>query len=263
MAEVIIPGVNKGKDDKETIQNLFDAYIRLRRELDFMLQNLDGMNIDKAYINSLEVGSDIQMGPNARLTFGQIDEVPDFTTNNDVHTILGYDYVLTGKVYANQISGGVANLSDSVNIGDPNSFDPKSINFYTQGSEYTKITGYPGGGLSIDAMNNITIDSPDSISLHGGTGTLGIGIHSGTASTDSQFVGNIHFWGGITHFEDSIHFDDNCLITGLSTEPFTQGNHNHGIPPGTKLAVVDYSNNITGYITFAESGGFSHYHDIY
>jgi hypothetical protein len=76
-------------------------------------------------------------------------------------------------------------------------------------------------------------------------------------------VGDIHFWGGTTYFEDSIYFDDNCIITGLSTEPFVQPNHNHGIPPGTRLAVINSSNQIVGGVSFAESGGFIHNHGIY
>jgi hypothetical protein len=53
MATVDLPRVNMGNDDKQNIQNLYDAYYKLRKELEFLLENLDGDNIDGKYIKKL------------------------------------------------------------------------------------------------------------------------------------------------------------------------------------------------------------------
>jgi hypothetical protein len=62
----MLPYPEAGKTDKETLQNLFDAYFKLRKELEYILHNLDDSNIleidaakirnlkaDEAYINTL------------------------------------------------------------------------------------------------------------------------------------------------------------------------------------------------------------------
>jgi len=68
MAVPRLPGVEEGRNQTETIQNLFDAYVKLRREVEFLLNNLDSKNVkeldanvtriknlivDTAYINTL------------------------------------------------------------------------------------------------------------------------------------------------------------------------------------------------------------------
>nr|WP_138756540.1 phage tail protein [Paenibacillus sinopodophylli] len=49
---------------------------------------------------------------------------------------------------------------------------------------------------------------------------------------------------------------------GASTSSHTQPSHNHGIPEGTRLAVVNSSGVVTGSVIFSASGGFTHYHTI-
>lgn len=53
-------------------------------------------------------------------------------------------------------------------------------------------------------------------------------------------------------------FSDATAVNGLNTD--SAGNHNHGIPHGTKLAVTDGSGAVTGYMEFSSSG--AHYHDV-
>ena len=45
MAVPQLPGVEEGRNQTETIQNLFDAYVKLRREVEFLLNNLDSTNV--------------------------------------------------------------------------------------------------------------------------------------------------------------------------------------------------------------------------
>lgn len=48
MPNVILPFPEEGKNDKETIQNLTDTVIKLRKELEFILGNLDEDNVIRA-----------------------------------------------------------------------------------------------------------------------------------------------------------------------------------------------------------------------
>lgn len=57
MAEVILPRVPTGKDMEQKVQNLTDYTYKLRKELEFILQNLDNLNIDEAYIKKLTADS--------------------------------------------------------------------------------------------------------------------------------------------------------------------------------------------------------------
>lgn len=53
----MLPYPEAGKNDKETLNNLFDAYFKLRKELEWLLHNLDDNNIleiDAAKIKNLE-----------------------------------------------------------------------------------------------------------------------------------------------------------------------------------------------------------------
>ncbi|OMF37425.1 hypothetical protein BK133_05055 [Paenibacillus sp. FSL H8-0548] len=49
---------------------------------------------------------------------------------------------------------------------------------------------------------------------------------------------------------------------GATTSNHVQPNHNHGIPDGTRLAVVNTSGDVIGSYIWSASGGFTHYHVI-
>ena|GEM_PF-3791191 len=55
---------------------------------------------------------------------------------------------------------------------------------------------------------------------------------------------------------------DSKVNVGGQTLSHTQPNHNHGIPAGTRLAVLNSNNEISGAVFWSESGGFTHYHVI-
>lgn len=116
MPDVILPFPEEGKTDKETIQNLIDVVIKLRKELEFLLNNLDEQNvlvakraqisdllagtiradqidvtegkIQAAQIEELVVGGNVTMGPNATISWSQVtgtDQIPlrsDLTWDN-------------------------------------------------------------------------------------------------------------------------------------------------------------------------------------
>jgi hypothetical protein len=48
MAEINMPNLKEGKNIEETIKNLYDAFFKLRKELDFTLQHLDEANVTRS-----------------------------------------------------------------------------------------------------------------------------------------------------------------------------------------------------------------------
>ncbi len=213
-----------------------------------LAENIDTTNakISVAQIENLEVGTNVTFGENVLVNFGQISGVPDFTTNSQLYTTLGKDYVVTGKIYATQINGDIANLASGVNIGNIGSSELKHIRFYDGSNQYTEFNSF-GGNLGIFADNDIDIFSWNNISINTGIGKLDIS-------------GDVDM-GGDVHFKDWVYFDDTSVVFGLSTD--NAGSHNHGIAGGTRLAKVDSNNNVIGYVTWVESGGHSHMVDVY
>lgn len=156
------------------------------------------------------------------------------------------------------INGGIINVQTDVNvgnfinIGDLTAVEEKGINFYNKGTEYTRILAGNDGGMEIAALSGtgeINIFANDKIELNGFNGTLSIGKYSG-GGNDSEFRGNIHFGSG------TVYFDSDSFVSGLVTG--TDGAHNHGITPGTRIPTCDIDGNITGSVVFVQSG--SHYH---
>jgi hypothetical protein len=55
MAEINLPTPKAGKDDKQTIQNLFDAFYRMKKDLDFALHNLSSENVTSLDANETTI----------------------------------------------------------------------------------------------------------------------------------------------------------------------------------------------------------------
>lgn len=168
---------------------------------------------DKIKAGELEVGKNVTMGPGATINWGQVQNVPDFVTNSDLDTllasypteadlnnaiqdfvtntdlttILGEDYIVTGKIYANQITAGTLTgftirtsasgerlvLSDDVLQGyDDDNYaslclSSGRLGFYNgDGSGSGIITSYvrgSGGDLYLHANYDINIDNNTNI----------------------------------------------------------------------------------------------------
>lgn len=50
MPDVVLPRPEEGENTKETINNLLDAYFKIKKELEYILNNLDNTNISANYI---------------------------------------------------------------------------------------------------------------------------------------------------------------------------------------------------------------------
>jgi len=159
------------------------------------------------------------------------------------------------------ITGGSINISNSITIGNTITLgnqaeDSKVIWFYSNGGNqdyiskdgtvmnywaWSQANFNSGGSIYISSIDgDITISAGVDLNLGAGGGVY---MGSSLVATESWVSGNFSS-GSHTH--------------GGSTGAV--GNHNHGIPDGSKLAVYDSGGTLTGYVFFAESGG--HYHGI-
>lgn len=135
------------------------------------------------------------------------------------------------------INGGVINVQTDVNVGDniyvgsQNSVVEKGIYFYNNSTTGNMCN------IKLNSDGSLTIQSFQALYLGEGGGTQ-IALEEGMVKLNGS-------------------------VQGLESSQWRQPDHNHGIPPGTRLAIVNSSNEIIGSVTFAESGGFVHRHDIY
>ncbi len=117
--------------DYEFIRDLTDplGVKKLNDQLQMLwnkTKNTTGKDIrfDTIEAGSLIVGNNVSMGPDAYISWGNVSSKPslvypsdimDFVTSSNVYTIIGGDYVITGKIYADRIYGGSLTLGGSLN----------------------------------------------------------------------------------------------------------------------------------------------------
>lgn len=141
MPDVNLPFPEVGKNDAETVQNLYDTVLKLRKELEWLLYNLDTKNVLKAQraeiseiyagtieankittvegaittaqIENLTVGDNVTMGENAYISWGNVTNQPtipegytweDWIADATVQTYIDGDGVWTPNVYATNIN---------------------------------------------------------------------------------------------------------------------------------------------------------------
>lgn len=161
-----------GNSEKD-ITALYDYVVALRRELYDLLNNLDDDNVRQITARSIEtsgliVGENIQMGPNAVLSWEQVDGRPNTT-------FIGPDGIYTGELTAEQITAGTisADMIDTTNLyaerikqpGYPNNYGDiggslGGLNLYESNSRYFAI--YKGAAEAyLYAMGNSFLSSSD------------------------------------------------------------------------------------------------------
>jgi hypothetical protein len=116
MAEVKLPDIREGQNDRQMMQNLLDGYHRLRKELEFLLggniddDNVSSISTDKlvagyakigtALIESLIVGTNVQIGT-AQDAAGVTTIIGGVVTTDYVNAL----NVTAGSVAAENITG--------------------------------------------------------------------------------------------------------------------------------------------------------------
>ncbi len=187
--------------------------------------------ITTAQIENLEVGTNVAMGANATISWGtQVTDKPFIPqsaadlgalTSSQLTTILGYDYIITGKIYANQLNGGVANLAESVNIGDLSSTGSKALYFRTNGSYASRIAMNTAGWLEVYSSYGASLHGSGSYMDCGNAMTLyannGINFFSSSVNFDSSspvsFNDDVNFNNNWVYFNNVAMFNSGCDVS--------------------------------------------------
>jgi hypothetical protein len=147
-----------GNSDEDIIV-LYDYVLSLRREIYDTLNNLDDDNFAKITAKSIEtstlvVGDNIEMGPNAVISWGQVSNPPFIPQTPEDLQALALDSpmltyidqygIYTGSLTANQITAGTISASriDTTNLYAERIKQPGYSNNYG-------IIGGPLGGLAL------------------------------------------------------------------------------------------------------------------
>jgi hypothetical protein len=237
LSQVTLPDIRDTNNPELKVQYLTDAYVRLKKELSFLLGgNLDEDNVSRittdqlvagtakigaAMIEDLVVGSNVTMGPEATISWLQVEEKPvdlvyqaaldnyvtngtlssallDYLTIPGLETQLGRDWIITGKIAANNISTGILtgvtiNVNTDLTVGNNiyigQSLADKSVVF--NGGTQIVANGYnmklSASDLYLEA--NVSIGSP--YSNVGFFGSYGYSKQSISLLSDSATLSDV------------------------------------------------------------------------
>jgi hypothetical protein len=229
MPQVILPSVRDTENKELQYQYLYDAYVKLRKELSYLLGNLDSDNvleaqsviadwvyagtvttdqliageakIGTALIEDLVVGGNVAMGPNATISWSKVTNQPSIPSQYTNAMALaawensGYaTYINASGVYSGSFNGGMFNINPT-------------------GSRYLEsgltVGGYWGGSWKGQALKLQFYES-------GG---------GGTPVTTFSSSGGVPLWFDVqTRFNSLVDFSS-ATVTGLN---YASENHNHG-----------------------------------
>lgn len=204
MASVNLPYPEQGRNDKETIQILYDTVLKLRKELSFALMNIDVDNSpalegvvaqskdNSATIQVLNGEIDLSVKKDGvisainlstegiKISADKINIIglvtfTDLSTEGKT-TINGAN-ITTGTIDANRIATNIAKVSQLLYVGDENSLDTKEIRFATG----TRIRGGSNG-----VTPWVTISAAD-IKLDGPVTIMGDGVATTLSTQDIKF----------------------------------------------------------------------------
>ncbi|AEY66355.1 20S proteasome subunit alpha [Clostridium sp. BNL1100] len=211
----------------QPVENIVNAYRQVSQKEDAVGGKITIYCIDRngaklVYedaMQDLTFGRNVNMGPDARLSWGQLTDQPFIPqtaadlgalTSQQLYTTLGQDYVVTGKIFAYQLNGGVANLNEEVNIGDSDQLPTgyRSLNFYNGGSNKSAISLDNQGSMILSSTSGLNVVCQDTFTVEA---TQGVNINSQesnnyisgannyisgpTTTDDLQVYGNVGFYG--------------------------------------------------------------------
>ncbi len=215
---------------------------------------------DKIKAGELEVGKNVTMGPDAIISWSQVQNVPDFVTNSNLDTllasyptetdlnnaiqdfvtntalttILGEDYIVTGKIYANQITAGTltgfvirtstrdvrAEMDNDAFITYNGGFkcidmSTGSLKFYDYNDYQRCLIGMVSDNLELDADYDINISAGGDINISSDY----LNISSYLDLSDSAAISGGLNVDGTTHLNASrVYFGDSgSYIEATST----------------------------------------------
>lgn len=231
---------------------------------------------DKIKTDELIVGDNIQMGPNATISWGQVEDQP-FIPDTDFITTITEDTIMTTNLYARNLTVSAANISGtleahqitsdisrvnwSLEVGAPNE-SGEVILYGSGGDTGTVISGTRygldlhawDGDIYMSAWDNIELDASGLLRLRGG----GIDI---SAWNDDDIILNgytylwssssednrIATWGDLDDLESSIG-------AGNVIKPYYSANWFHlDYSSGSTIAVRDKNGTFVGYLDIRTS----------
>lgn len=203
---------------------------------------------DKIKAGELEVGKNVTMGTGARISWSQVDNIPelidqaalnnmlgDLLNNSNLETILGEDYIITGKIYANQITAGTLTgftIRTSAS-GERIEMAYDELNsYYEDGRQALQLRGgiialYNASGsqygqIYIEPSNRICLeDTSGAYIMNGGLDIdddLSVGGDvdiDGTLNASNINMDNLDIYGGLS-VEDTAYFNSSRVYFGDS-----------------------------------------------
>ncbi|WP_274362764.1 phage tail protein [Paenibacillus thermotolerans] len=207
--------------------------------------------ISTAMIESLVVGNNVQMGPNATISWGKVTDQPfipqnaadvgALATNSPMLTYIGPTGIYTGTLNANQINvgvltgftisaatitGGTINVQTDINVGS---------NLYLNGSSSTRTIFFGNSGAITANGDTINLSSPNGVTM---TGNLVVGSVNVLSNLEGKASKG----------------------SSTSSTPIADG-HNHGFSSSDWIQCYDSAGNPTvkkQWVPYAGSPAHSH-----
>jgi hypothetical protein len=236
----------------------------------------ESVSADKIKVDELVVGDNIQMGPNATISWGQVEDQP-FIPDTDFITTITEDTIMTTNIYARYLTVSAANISGtleahqitsdisrvnwSLEVGAPN--ESGEVILYGSGGTSGSVIRGTRWGLDImawdgdiymSAWDNIEIDASGVLQLRGDG--IDISAWSGSdvildrysyLSSSSSEDNRIATWGDLDDLESSIG-------AGNVIKPYYSANWFHlDYSSGSTIAVRDKNGTFVGYLDIRTS----------
>jgi len=255
---VMIRDITGGGNQEE----LIDELARMRKDLCFLLENLDHLNVKRLYTEYCDIrskdGETIIDGPTLHMYDKQATPVLRLQMGYDPDTALDFVFAMFNKsgvktvgidsngdaTFTGTITGGT--IQTAVADNDRIVITGNSLRTYNSSNNFNGPVwgvGYGGayGDLSFydDGTETFRIEN-----------SIGIGWTLRPMNGGALYVG---YGGSNTYASGNWSFATAGSVSGLVTD--TAPNHNHGITPGTMLAIEG-----GGSVEWVASG--SHYHDV-
>lgn len=271
MPIVDLPKPTKGRTIEETVDNLYDITMRLRKELEFLLYNLDDKNVIKAksvsadwvyagniqanqidvtngtittaQIENLVVGDNVTMGEDAYISWSNVTDqpfIPDEYTDEDALAAIAFTYidengVWTPNVYATNIS----TLNGKISAAQ---IDTLSADQITAG------TISLGGDVVMENADSSVYIDKDGIIVDGGK--IVIGNQAGTASIIDAYGIDPRFFD---YFKNLVYNSSFEVFDGSGVPLYWEGD---GVSDGNSNFHGSYSLKLTaGQYMIQTDGG--------
>ncbi|MHB8065275.1 MAG: hypothetical protein ACYDG2_22135 [Ruminiclostridium sp.] len=160
--------------------------------------------VESIETEKLVVGTNVAMGSNAIISWGQVSGATNMVTQ------ITNNAISTATINVNQLYGNIANLAEEVNIGSSSQLPSnyRSINFYNGSGNRAGIQlDHQGNlilnstfGFNIISRAEFSVDAPSGINIEGYNSSNYISgannYISGTTITDDlKVTGNVGFYG--------------------------------------------------------------------